>query len=61
MKVEEHFELMARNKAEVDYQDNPEAFLKGETNLYSKDVDPYMFEAYESVRSRIIHELRNAK
>ena len=49
---------IARQKAQTDAQDHLESFLKGVTNQYSKHVDVYMREEYESVRMDIIKELR---
>lgn len=58
MSIKEYFIKMAVNKAQTDYQDHPESFLKGVTNHYSQDVDVYMYEAYAAERMNIIAELR---
>ena len=58
MSIEQYWIQIARQKAQTDYQDHPESFLKGVTNHYSKDVDVYMREAYASERLDIIKELR---
>ena len=49
---------IAQQKARTDAQDHLESFLKGVTNHYSKTVDVYMREAYESERVSILIELR---
>ena len=58
MTIQEYWEIVARNKAATDWQEKPEEFLKGETNSYSKTIDIYMREAYDSERMLMINELR---
>ena len=58
MSMQQYWIQIAQQKARTDYQDHPESFLKGVTNHYSKDVDAYMFEAYQDERLIIISEIR---
>ena len=58
MSTEQYWLQIARQKAQTDFQDHPKSFLKGVTNHYSKDVDVYMFEAYQDERMIIIMEQR---
>ena len=59
MSTQEYWILKARDKAQTDFQDHPESFLKGVTNHYSQDVDVYMYENYEDERLIIISQLRS--
>ena len=58
MTMQGYWVQIARQKAKTDYQDHPKSFINGVTNQYSKHVDTYMREAYESERMDIIAELR---
>ena len=59
MSTEQYWIQIARQKAQTDFQDHPESFLKGVTNHYSQDVDVYMYEAYQDERFNIISQLRS--
>ena len=48
----------ARFDSEAKDEDEFKAFMDGETNNYSQDVDVYMYEAYQDERLDIIKELR---
>ncbi len=58
MNAKDEFIKIAKRKAIKDYQKYPKSFFRGATNQYSKHVDTYMREAYESERMDIIAELR---
>ena len=60
MGMQKYWEMIARQKAHTDFQDDPEGFLKGSTNGYTKDVDSYMYDSYESERMLIINEMRRS-
>ena len=59
MNTKQDWILKARDKAQKDFQDHPESFLRGVTNHYSKTVDVYMRDEYQRERSIIISQLRS--
>ena len=58
MSMESYWVMIARQKAQTDFQEYPKSFLNGVTNHYSKTVDTYMRDSYEDERLDIIKELR---
>ena len=61
MNMDTYWQRIARQKAKTDWQDDPEAFLKGDTNKYNIHIDSYMWEAYEEERQLILTEMRRSK
>ena len=56
MEIKDYWIEIARQKARHDYEQLTAAFLKGETNEYSTEIDLHMRDAYNDERDIIIKE-----